>query len=105
MNRSSRTLGPLTPDFRFMTATNSAHRSGTVSSQSTYLDFLDGLLNEEVEAKHRTRVAMGIQIAHFPGVKTLEDFDYKAQPSVDQRLVKELLTGRYVAPQALNTLK
>ena len=59
--------------------------SAAAKKESTYLDFLDGLLNEEVEAKHRTRVAMGIQIAHFPGVKTLEDFDYKAQPSVDQR--------------------
>jgi DNA replication protein DnaC len=40
---------------------------------------------------------MGIQIAHFPSVKTLEDFDFKFQPSVDGKLVKELATGRFVA--------
>jgi DNA replication protein DnaC len=40
---------------------------------------------------------MGIQIAHFPAVKTLEDFDFKFQPSVDQKLVRELAVGRYVA--------
>ena len=66
-------------------------------SEPTYLDFLDGLLGEEVIAKQRKRVTMGIQIAHFPSVKTLADFDYKAQPSVDQKLVRELTTGRYVA--------
>ena len=39
---------------------------------------------------------MGIQIAHFPTVKTLEEFDFKFQPSVDQKLVRELATGRFV---------
>ena len=72
-------------------------------SEPTYLDFIDALLREEVDAKQRKRTAMGIQIAHFPAVKTLEDFDFKAQPSVDQRLVRELATGRYIA-QAENVL-
>nr|WP_281255419.1 ATP-binding protein [Cystobacter ferrugineus] len=40
-------------------------------------------------AKQSKRVSMGIiTIAHFPAVKTLEDFDFKAQPSVDQKLVR-----------------
>ncbi|HEY3445887.1 MAG TPA: ATP-binding protein, partial [Myxococcales bacterium] len=39
--------------------------------EPTYLDFLDGLLQAEVGSKQRKRVAMGIQIAHFPGPKTL----------------------------------
>lgn len=72
-------------------------------SEPTYLDFLDRLLREEVGSKQRKRVAMGIQIAHFPAQKTLEDFDFKFQPSVDQKLVRELQTGRYIA-QAENVL-
>ena len=71
--------------------------------EPTYLDFVDGLLRAEIDAKQRKRTAMGIQIAHFPAVKTLEEFDFKAQQSVDQRLVKELATGRYV-PLAENVL-
>jgi DNA replication protein DnaC len=66
-------------------------------SEPTYLDFLDGLLGEEVVARHRKRVAMGIRIAHFPAVKALDDFDFAVQPSVDQKLVRELATGRYIA--------
>ena len=71
--------------------------SDAARREPTYLDFLDQLLGEEVEAKQRKRVAMGIQIAHFPTVKALDDFDFKFQPSVDQKLVRELATGRFVA--------
>ncbi len=71
--------------------------------EPTYLDFLDALLREEMGAKQRKRVSMGITIAHFPAVKTLEDFDFKAQPLVDQKLVRELATGRFIA-QAENVL-
>ena len=67
-------------------------------SEPTYLDFLDGVLRQEIDAKQRTRVAMGIKIAHFPTVKTLDDFDFKFQPSVDQRLVRELATGALHRP-------
>src|SRR6058998_4383482 len=48
-------------------------------------------------AKQRRRIEMGIQIAHFPSVKTLEDFDFKFQPSIDAKLVRELATGRFIA--------
>lgn len=63
----------------------------------SFLDFLDGLLREEVAAKQGKRVAMGMQIAHFPAVKTLDTFDFKFQPAVDAKLVRELATGRFIA--------
>lgn len=71
--------------------------------EPTYLDFLDGLLREELDAKQKRRVSMGIKIAHFPVVKTLEEFDFKFQPSIDAKLVRELATGHFIA-QAENAL-
>ena len=65
--------------------------------EPTYLDFLDEILRAEMASKQRKRVAMGIQIAHFPALKTLDDFDFAFQPSVDQKLIRELATGRFVA--------
>ncbi len=47
------------------------------------------------ERHKRTR--MGIQIAHFPVVRRLEDFDFSLQPSIDPRLIRELETGRFIA--------
>jgi hypothetical protein len=49
-------------------------------TEPTYLDFLDSVLRQEVDAKQRTRVTMGLKIAHFPAVTTLEDFDFTFQP-------------------------
>ncbi|MBV9093363.1 MAG: IS21-like element helper ATPase IstB [Streptosporangiaceae bacterium] len=77
--------------------------SEAARAEPTYLDFLDELLRQEVQSKQTKRVAMGITIAHFPSVKTLEEFDFKFQPSVDAKLVRELATGRFVA-QADNIL-
>lgn len=77
--------------------------SEAARQEPTYLDFLDGVLREEVQSKQRKRVAMGIQIAHFPVQKTLEEFDFRFQPSIDQKLVRELATGRFIA-QAENVL-
>ncbi|WP_437717071.1 IS21-like element helper ATPase IstB [Sorangium sp. So ce448] len=77
--------------------------SEAARTEPTYLDFLDKLLSEEIGSKQRKRVAMGIQIAHFPTIKTLEDFDFKFQPSIDQKLVRELATGRFIA-EAENVL-
>jgi len=63
----------------------------------SYLEFLDHLLQGEVEAKQSKRVRMSLQIAHFPTVRTLEDFNFGVQPSVDERLVRELATGGFLA--------
>jgi DNA replication protein DnaC len=71
--------------------------SDAAKKDITYLDFLDGLLSEELASKQRKRIAMHVQIAHFPVVKTLDDFDFKFQPSIDQKLVRELATGRFIA--------
>ena len=71
--------------------------SQAARSEPSYLDFLDQVLREEVSSKQKKRVQMGIQIAHFPAVRTLEAFEFKFQPSVDAKLVKELATGRFVA--------
>src|SRR4029079_14651496 len=72
-------------------------------TEPTYLDFLDSVLRQEVDAKQRTRVTMGLKIAHFPAVQALDDLDFKFQPSVDQRLVRELATSRFLT-QAENVL-
>lgn len=55
------------------------------------------LCQAEVEYKESRRIEMGTKIAHFPFVRTLEDFDYKAQPSVDPKQIRELATCRWIA--------
>jgi DNA replication protein DnaC len=40
---------------------------------------------------------MKTSMARFPFHKSLESFDFKFQPSIDPKVVKELATGRFIA--------
>ena len=71
--------------------------SEAAKEEWTYLEFLDQILRREVDAKQGKRVRMGMQIAHFPCVRTIEGFDFTFQPSADERLVRELSTGNFIA--------
>ena len=55
------------------------------------------LCTAEVARKDERRIQMGMSIAKFPYVRTLESFEYDAQPSVDPKQIRELATSRWVA--------
>jgi DNA replication protein DnaC len=63
----------------------------------SYADFLDELLALEVGSKTEKHHQMRITMARFPFQKTLESFDFKFQPSIDVKLMRELAGGRYMA--------
>lgn len=63
----------------------------------SYADFLDQLLALEVGSKTTKHHQMRIAMARFPFHKTLESFDFKFQPSIDLKLMRELATGHYMA--------
>lgn len=55
------------------------------------------LCEAEIAHKDQRRIRMGLSIAKFPSVRTLEGFDYDAQPAVDPAQMRELATGRWIA--------
>jgi len=63
----------------------------------TYLAFLGQLLDVEVSARSARDVAMKTKLAHFPFAKTLDQFDFAFQPSVNERQIRELATLRFIA--------
>jgi len=63
----------------------------------SYSDFLDEVLGLEVQSKHEKHLAMRVSMARFPFHKTLEAFDWKFQPSINPKVIKELATGRFIA--------
>ena len=64
--------------------------------ETSYADFLDTVLSREVRAKTEKHLAMRLAMARFPFQKTLETFDWKFQPSIDVKILRELATGRYL---------
>jgi DNA replication protein DnaC len=62
----------------------------------TLLDTVKFLCEAEVARKDERRIQMASSIAKFPFVRTLESFEFDAQPSLDPKLVQELATSRWV---------
>lgn len=67
-----------------------------VSSNISYMDFLRGLVSEEVAYKERKSIQNRIKSAKFPILKSLKDFDYAFQPSVDRKKLEELANLRFI---------
>lgn len=63
----------------------------------SYVDFLQELVSRELIAKQARHTQMKTIMARFPFQKTLESFDFKFQPSIDAKTIKELSTGRFIA--------
>jgi len=62
----------------------------------TYPDFLEKLLDEETSDRFQRRVKVKTQMAGFPYTKTLAQFDFSFQPSIDQRKMKELSGLKFI---------
>jgi len=61
-----------------------------------HLGFLLQLCELELIQREKRSAAKRLKDAHFPNPKTLEDFQFKAQPSLNRMLVSELLRGEYI---------
>ena len=55
------------------------------------------LCEAEIACKDQRRIRMATSIAKFPFVRTLDGFDFDAQPSLDPKQIRELSTCRWVA--------
>ena len=65
------------------------------TKDTSYADFLDGVLTEEVASKTAKHVTMRTRLARFPFVKSLETFDFSYQPSLDKKQLRpRMVAGR-----------
>lgn len=66
------------------------------ASAWSYTHFLGYLLDAELRFRHEKTVRLNLQFANLPYQKRLDSFDFHQQPSIDQRLIDELATGRFL---------
>jgi DNA replication protein DnaC len=64
--------------------------------KSDYRTFLLRLCELEAIDRERRAAERRIRAAGFPMIKTLDTFDFKAQASINQALVRELLSGEFM---------
>ena len=68
--------------------------------QWPYEQFLEALLEAEVFARDASGARHRVRHAAFPAHKTLEDFDFAAQPSAEKPLVLHLAQLAWIAEAA-----
>jgi DNA replication protein DnaC len=77
--------------------TESAHRLADHARDSgwTHEEYLAAVLDREVAARNASGARLRIRAAGFPARKTIEEFDYDAQPAVRQQ-VAALASGGFL---------
>jgi DNA replication protein DnaC len=73
-----------------------AHLQRASQADRSYADFLLDLLEAEARARQEERFRQSLKRARLPVMKTLEQFDFAFQPSIDQSQIRELRTLRFV---------
>ena len=70
------------------------------SRELIYPEMLADLLGVEVAARRERYLSTRTKLAHLPFQRTLEQFDFGFQPSIDERMVRELAGLVFVAEAA-----
>ena len=66
------------------------------SHERPFMEILDHLLSEELKNKISRKTENMLKWSGFPFHKTMDDFDFSFQPSIDRSLIDELMTMRYI---------
>lgn len=59
-------------------------------TKMTPREVIDYVFGKEIEQRDVNRYKQALMAAHFPAVKTLEDFDFSKQPSINTGVIREL---------------
>jgi DNA replication protein DnaC len=70
------------------------------NTKLSYQDYLLRLLEQQVLSKIERSINRKVQLAAFPQLKRLEEFDFSYQPKINEHLIRELATLEF-----LNTAK
>jgi DNA replication protein DnaC len=63
----------------------------------SHIEFLARLVAEQADATRNRRLAARLRYARFPFRRTISEFDFEFQPSIDRRLVDDVATLRFLA--------
>ena len=64
--------------------------------RADFTTYLLRLVEREVLDREKRAAERRIREAKFPVIKTIDTFDFKAQPSINEQLVRELMRGEYL---------
>jgi DNA replication protein DnaC len=62
----------------------------------SYVDFLRGLLQDELLAREDNQYRRRLKDAAFPFEKTLDEFDFQLRPELNRQVVVRYLDDRFI---------
>lgn len=62
----------------------------------SFIDALYELTQKEIEFKEQRASEFNIKVAGFPFIRTLEEFDFNFQPSINKKEILDLATLRFI---------
>lgn len=74
-----------------------------IANELSYLDFLTNLIDDELTIRRDRLLNKRVKQAKFPYMKTMDDFDFTFNPSINKQKIKQLATSAFVADHK-NTL-
>ncbi|HET9442119.1 MAG TPA: ATP-binding protein, partial [Acidimicrobiales bacterium] len=91
----------LKDDLGYLALGRAAECFATVADQAkaegwSHVEYLAKVMAEQAAATTNRRLAARLRYARFPYRRSIEDFDFDFQPSVDRKLVADLATLRFV---------
>jgi DNA replication protein DnaC len=86
-------------DLGYLKLARSAEVFATLAEGEHHADrlgFLAALVAEEAAATRQRRLNARLRFAHFPGRRTITEFDFDFQPSIDPTLINDLASLEFV---------
>ena len=74
-----------------------AHHQAAINAKIGYLEFLEKLIDDELNARDNKGLDKRVRAARFPVTKTLEEFDFAFQPSINVKQIKALANCEFIA--------
>lgn len=69
------------------------------ANELSYLEFLNNLIEDELSVRQDRLLNRRLKQARFPYLKTIADFDFAFNPSINKQQLKKLATAAFVAQQ------
>ena len=67
-----------------------------IDQKLAYTEFLALLISDEVARREQRKLNLRLRRANFRSQKTLEQFDFEFNPSINRALIQDLATGQYL---------
>lgn len=77
--------------------TLSVRNQQAIEDKLSYVEFLQQLLEDEVERRAQKQLALRIRRASFAAEKTLEGFDWSFNPTLNRQEILDLATGTWIS--------